>query len=61
MVAGSRNLGAWSCRPCALNTAEGESGLSRISRERDGGAIEGSHRRIPCVAGSHDPFTMTKG
>jgi hypothetical protein len=43
VVAGSRDLGAWSCRPRDSNTAEGESGLSRISRERDGGSVEGSN------------------
>ena len=41
---GSSDLGAWSCRPRDSNTAEGESGLIRISRERDGGSIEGSNR-----------------
>ena len=41
---GNSDLGAWTCYPRDLNTAEGESGLSRISRERDGGSIEGSNR-----------------
>ena len=41
---GSSDLGAWLCRPRDSNTAEGESGLIRISRERDGGSVEGSNR-----------------